>query len=497
MPVLKNRPYVENSNDSAWLTNADRPLTGYERVFGTIATPRSMRTRGAIEDVASMADKGRLKVSDLQRQQFANRAPAGELAASEVAKWCAALPGGTAVGTGGTPVDVSDACTVLRRWDRSVDSDSRGALLFDRFWRKASAVPAAELWKTPFDPADPVRTPRDLNTAAPGVGRALADAVAELRAAGIALDAPLGKHQFVVRDGKRLPIGGGTESLGIWNKTEPVWNAAGGGYTEVSSGSSYIQAVGWDDSHCPVARTLLTYSQSENPKSPHSSDQTRLYAGERWVTSGSARRTSHARRSCGWCGARAAVAHVREGRAARTPLPQPAARSGYGGRSPPYVSRSRRVRNVPSGSRGMAAMEPGSGTVRNRRAAPRSGGSRRRERPAARGHRLVRRPSPLGPRGRGSTSCRSDWRQSLIEGRLRSDPGPACGHVWGRSGIRRRVRRIPRGRARWRACAGRSRPGARRRVPKRLAEGRDAVADGHGAGGDDLAVDHAVAFEAS
>ncbi|MBM7058032.1 acylase [Streptomyces durocortorensis] len=284
-PTLKNRPYVENSNDSAWLTNADRPLTGYERVFGTVATPRSMRTRGAIEDVASMADKGRLQVSDLQRQQFANRAPAGDLAASDVAKWCATLPGGTAVGTDGTPVDVSEACRVLRRWDRSVDSDSRGALLFDRFWRKASAVPAAELWKTPFDPADPVRTPRDLDTAAPGVGRALADAVAELRAADIALDARLGKHQFVVRDGKRLPVGGGTESLGIWNKTEPVWNAAEGGYTEVSSGSSYIQAVGWDDGRCPVARTLLTYSQSENPKSPHFSDQTRLYAGERWVTS--------------------------------------------------------------------------------------------------------------------------------------------------------------------------------------------------------------------
>ncbi|MFD7125278.1 MULTISPECIES: acylase [Streptomyces] len=285
MPVLKNQPYVENSNDSAWLTNAERPLTGYERVFGTIATPRSMRTRGAVEDVASMADRGRLRVGDLQRQQFANRAPAGDLAAAGTAKWCAALPGGTAVGTDGTPVDVSAACRVLRRWDRTVDSDSRGALLFDRFWRKASAAPAAELWRTPFDPADPVRTPRDLNTAAPVLGRALADAVAELRGAGIALDARLGDHQFVVRNGKRFPIGGGTESLGIWNKTEPTWNAAGGGYTEVSSGSSYIQAVGWDDSRCPVARTLLTYSQSENPKSPHYSDQTRLYAGERWVSS--------------------------------------------------------------------------------------------------------------------------------------------------------------------------------------------------------------------
>ncbi|MFD3649029.1 acylase [Streptomyces cyaneofuscatus] len=285
MPTLKNTPYVENSNDSAWLTNADRPLTGYERVFGTTATQRSIRTRGAIEDVAAMAERGRLRVTDLERQQLANRAPTGDLVAADVAKWCAALPGGTAVGSNGTAVDVSAACPVLRRWDRSVDSDSRGALLFDRFWRKAAAVPAAELWKVPFDAADPVRTPRGLNTAAPGVGKALADTVTELKAAGIALNAPLGEHQFVVRNGKRIPVGGGTESLGIWNKIEPVWNPAAGGYAGVSAGSSYIQAVGWDSSQCPVARTLLTYSQSSNPNSPHYSDQTRLFSGERWVTS--------------------------------------------------------------------------------------------------------------------------------------------------------------------------------------------------------------------
>lgn len=114
---------------------------------------------------------------------------------------------------------------------------------------------------------------------------ALADAVAELRGAGIALDAPLGEHQSVLRGEGRIPIGGGTEALGIWNKTEGVWDAAAGGYTDISTGSSYIQAVGWDGGPCPVARTLLTYSQSSNPASPHYSDQTELYSGERWVTS--------------------------------------------------------------------------------------------------------------------------------------------------------------------------------------------------------------------
>ncbi|MFG3000652.1 penicillin acylase family protein [Streptomyces sp. NPDC048340] len=284
-PTLRDAPYAENSNDSAWLANADRPLTGYERIWGNAGAPRSLRTRGALEDVSAMAAKGRLTVADLQKQQFANRAPAGDLAAADAARACAALPGGTATASDASAVDVSAACGVLAGWDRTTDSASRGALLFDRFWRRlTSGTAAKDLWLVPFSAADPVRTPRTLNQAAPGIGRALADAVLELRAAGIALDAPLGEHQFVVRGGQRLPVGGGTEALGVWNKIEAPWNAAAGGYPEVVHGSSHVQAVGWDGGRCPVARTLLTYSQSSNPNSPHYADQTRLFSQERWVT---------------------------------------------------------------------------------------------------------------------------------------------------------------------------------------------------------------------
>ncbi|MFE5555094.1 penicillin acylase family protein [Streptomyces sp. NPDC056544] len=284
-PTLQGAPYAENSNDSAWLANADRPLTGYERIWGNVATPRSLRTRGAVEDVSAMAARGRLTVADLQEQQFANRVPAGDLAAADAAKACADLPGGTATASDGGAVDVSAACGVLAGWDRTTDAASRGALLFDRFWRKLTAsTPTKDLWLVPFSAADPVRTPRTLNRAAPGIGRALADAVAELKAAGIALDAPLGEHQFVVRGGRKLPVGGGTEALGVWNKIEAPWNAAAGGYPEVTHGSSHIQAVGWDGGRCPVARTLLTYSQSSNPLSPYYADQTRMYSEERWVT---------------------------------------------------------------------------------------------------------------------------------------------------------------------------------------------------------------------
>lgn len=286
MPTLKDAPYAENSNDSAWLANADRPLTGYERVFGNLGTQRSMRTRGAIEDVAAMADKGGLTVRDLQRQQYANRVPAADLAVDDVARACAVLPGGAATAGDGSVVDVSEACGVFEAWDRTTNTDSEGALLFDRFWRRLNAVvPRGQFWRVPFSAADPVSTPNTLNTDAPGFATALADTVKDLRAAGVALDAKLGDHQFVVRNGLRIPVPGGTESLGVWNKIESPWRPAEGVYAEVSSGSSHIQAVGWDGGRCPVARTLLTYSQSSNPNSPHHLDQTRLFSAEKWVTS--------------------------------------------------------------------------------------------------------------------------------------------------------------------------------------------------------------------
>ncbi|MEU5053183.1 penicillin acylase family protein [Streptomyces sp. NPDC021096] len=287
MPTLVDAPYAENSNESPWLANADRPLTGYPRIFGDIATQRGLRTRGSIEGVAAMAERGKLTVDDLQKLQFSNRAPAGDLAAEDAAKACAALPSGTARGSDGKPVDVSAACGVLAAWDRTVGTGSKGALLFDRFWRRLvddEAIPADQLWRVPFSAASPVKTPNTLNTGHPGFARALADTVRELRSADIALDAPLGKHQFVTRNGKRIAIPGGTNALGIWNIIEARgWNAARGGYSDVGVGSSYIQAVGFDGSGCPVARTLLTYSQSSNSASPHYSDQTELFSAGRMV----------------------------------------------------------------------------------------------------------------------------------------------------------------------------------------------------------------------
>ena len=39
----------------------------------------------------------------------------------------------------------------------------------------------------------------------------------------------------------------------------------------------------WDESNCPDAYAVLTYSQSTNPESPHYADSTRLYSESAWI----------------------------------------------------------------------------------------------------------------------------------------------------------------------------------------------------------------------
>lgn len=57
----------------------------------------------------------------------------------------------------------------------------------------------------------------------------------------------------------------------------------GEGYSDVRAGNSYIHAVSWDETDCPDANAILTYSQSTDPASPHYADATELYSNSGWI----------------------------------------------------------------------------------------------------------------------------------------------------------------------------------------------------------------------
>jgi acyl-homoserine-lactone acylase len=173
---------------------------------------------------------------------------------------------------------------VLANWNGREDVNASGAVLFRDFWEQALALPEGP-WATPFNPADPVNTPSGLNTSDKAVVEAFGDALHDLSAAHLPYNATLGTVQYVVRNGTHIALPGGPgDPDGDFNAIyQNVLTQPG---ADPQIGSSYIQAVTWNArgaGGCPVARTVLTYSESANPDSPYYADQTKLFSQKGWV----------------------------------------------------------------------------------------------------------------------------------------------------------------------------------------------------------------------
>jgi acyl-homoserine-lactone acylase len=223
-----------------------------------------------------MLADGKVTPTALQTRLFGNRNYLAGTVIPDLLAACAMTP----------PADAAarDGCTALRGWNRTNDGDARGAHLFREFWRTARAIPG--VWRVPFNPAQPIDTPMGLKmedaATAAKVWNSLADAVTLVRKAGFALDAPLNTVQHAATSRERIGLHGGDEFEGVLNN---LGNVAGAPTSTqglpIDYGTSYVQTVTFD-ARGPVAQAILTYGQSTDPASPHSNDQTRLFAAKRW-----------------------------------------------------------------------------------------------------------------------------------------------------------------------------------------------------------------------
>ncbi|MCU1692001.1 MAG: hypothetical protein JWM64_1092 [Frankiales bacterium] len=290
LPSLTRSDYVTNSNDSYWLANPAKPLTGFPLIVGDEGTARTLRTRiglvmtkTRIDGTDGRTGKGFTR-QDLQDLVFSDRSYAGEMGRADVVAMCRSFPGGQAPTSGGAPVAVDKACDALAAWDLHEDVRSRGSLLWRTFWSGALAATGGP-WVHAFDAADPVHTPNTVNTASPLVQQAFGDAVASLAASGIDVSAQQGSYQYAQRGSLRIPVPGGPgDPEGQFNAISVRATGGKAGLVDPVHGSSFVQVVGWTSSEWPDARTILTYSQSDNPSSPHYADQTRLFTSKTWVT---------------------------------------------------------------------------------------------------------------------------------------------------------------------------------------------------------------------
>ncbi|MFW6867475.1 penicillin acylase family protein [Nocardioides sp. CPCC 206347] len=272
LPAVVRRDWVMNANDSYWTPNDKVRLEGYASIIGCEKCERTMRTRMVSQYVIDRLAVGKETPETLRGHEYENRVRAAEVMreGGKLDDVCA--------GTGET-----QACAVLHAWDGRSDIGSVGTHLFEAFVERAPT--GTTLWSVPFDAKDPLNTPRGLRTG-PEVVKAMQAAIDAVRAAGVSFDATWGSLQVAGdRGAPAYPLGGGNGDLAGNANAVASRNPAANTdrYKPVSYGSSHIQAVAYLADGSVDARTILTYSQDEDPASPWSADQTLLYSQEKWV----------------------------------------------------------------------------------------------------------------------------------------------------------------------------------------------------------------------
>ncbi|QXQ16185.1 bifunctional acylase PvdQ [Pseudomonas tolaasii] len=263
LPQLERSDYVQHSNDSAWLANPKAPLTGFSPVISQDHIGLGPRARFAVQRLQAL-EKQPINVADLQNMVMDNEVYLAGQVMPDLLAFCAKHLGADAA-------TLQPLCTSLKNWDQRANLDSGlGLVHFINLVAHLQQIPDA--WRVAFDPAQPLTTPHGLAIDREPVAKALREAMLASTADVARLDA---KQWGDIQVSGQIPIHGGPQELGIYNAMQTVPRADG--KREVVSGSSYLQIVTFDDKG-PQAIGVLAFSESSDPESKYSRDQTQAFS---------------------------------------------------------------------------------------------------------------------------------------------------------------------------------------------------------------------------
>jgi acyl-homoserine-lactone acylase len=304
-PKLLNSDYVQNSNDSYWFTNPTTPLSAYSVLYGDDFSQLSLRTRMGLQLLSDSAgDDDKFNSAEVEAALVSNRAYLAEAVLVDLLSQCQTQGDTPVVLDKGMNVDISEGCTALANWDMRFNKNSSAAHIFREFSYKFSQ---STHFSTPFSAELAASTPSTLVDDDSAL-KALAAAIKNVEASGFALDALLADVQFTEKtmpdgsaSGERFSWAGSKHQEGGFNvfssaksdntlypihqytavtDVETAKELKSGLTTDgyhINYGSSWMFVVNFTDNG-PVARGLLSYSQSSNTESEHIDDQNRLYS---------------------------------------------------------------------------------------------------------------------------------------------------------------------------------------------------------------------------
>lgn len=251
--------FLQNSNDPPWSSTFPWELDPQRYSPFLPAPAMDFRAQSIVKNLLATP---RLSFDELVRQRNANRVEMADRLLPDLLTVAATSEDATA----------REAARVLARWNRHVDPDSRGAVLFLQ-WVDTMGGPGGDWFAEPWSAQAPLTTPRGLKSPAVAL-QALIDSANEVRQRHGAVDVPFGEVYRMRLGGKDVPSRVASVFYGM---------AADGGFTPASdgkyvigSGDTFIAVVEFSS---PMrAEGLLPYGNSSQPGSPHVGDQLELFS---------------------------------------------------------------------------------------------------------------------------------------------------------------------------------------------------------------------------
>jgi acyl-homoserine-lactone acylase len=259
--------WLQNANDPPWTTTFPAAIDpgkypSYMAPRGPMSL-RAQRSAELLDGNASFTLDTFVAAKHSTRMALADRVLGDLLAAVKTAE------GAT---NGGAPGPAAAAASILETWDRSADAGSKGAVLFESWYRRfaRSGAVFANRWTE----TSPRVTPSGLRDAAA--------AVAALIAAADDVQKTYGRLDVAWGDVYRLRVGthdlaanGGSGDLGIFRVVNFAKDAKDGKMV-ATGGDSYVAAIEFGPT--VRARSLIAYGNASQPGSPHIGDQLELFA---------------------------------------------------------------------------------------------------------------------------------------------------------------------------------------------------------------------------
>lgn len=249
--------YLQNTNDPPW--NAAWPDTLDPDKYPLYMAPRGTSFRSE-SSLRLLSSDEKITFDEFVTYKHSTRAELADRVLVDLLK--AASDHGSDL--------AKQAAGVLRQWDRHVNADSRGALLF-LYWAQRFMGPAMadqSRFAVPYNLRQPLETPRGLKTPSEAAAQ-LEQAAKAMQSDFGALDTPWGEVMKYRRGSLELPANGGFGNLGVFRvitfgpmkerKREPI------------HGETYVVCVEFGKT--ATARALIGYGNSSQQGSPHMEDQ--------------------------------------------------------------------------------------------------------------------------------------------------------------------------------------------------------------------------------